>query len=87
MPLFWLGLMLIIVFGVGLRWVPISGSESLAHLVLPAVTLGSWLVPLNMRLVRSSMLDVLNQDYVRTARSKGLRESKVLIKNRWIENS
>ncbi len=81
MPLYWFGIMLIIIFGVWLHWLPISGSGSLAHLVLPAITLGSWLLPINMRLVRSGMLDVLNQDYIRTARAKGLTEKKVLIKH------
>ena len=81
MPLYWFGIMLIIIFGVWLHWLPISGSGSLAHLVLPAITLGSWLLPINMRLVRSGMLDVLNQDYIRTARAKGLMERKVLIKH------
>jgi peptide/nickel transport system permease protein len=81
MPLYWFGIMLIIVFGVWLRWLPISGSDSLAHLVLPAVTLGSWILPVNMRLIRSGMLDVLTQDYIRTARAKGLTEKKVLIKH------
>ena len=81
MPLYWFGIMLIIIFGVWLRWLPISGSGSLAHLVLPAITLGSWILPINMRLVRSGMLDVLNQDYIRTARAKGLTEKKVLIKH------
>ena len=81
MPLYWFGIMLIIIFGVWLRWLPISGSDSWAHLVLPAVTLASWILPINMRLVRSGMLDVLNQDYIRTARAKGLVERKVLIKH------
>jgi peptide/nickel transport system permease protein len=81
MPLYWFGIMLIIIFGVWLHWLPISGSGSLAHLVLPAITLGSWMLPINMRLVRSGMLDVLNQDYIRTARAKGLTERKVLIKH------
>ncbi len=81
MPLYWLGIMLIIIFGVWLRWLPISGSDTLAHLVLPAITLASWILPVNMRLVRSGMLDVLNQDYIRTARAKGLMERKVLIKH------
>jgi ABC-type dipeptide/oligopeptide/nickel transport system permease component len=73
--------MLIIIFGVWLRWLPISGSDTLAHLVLPTITLASWILPINMRLVRSGMLDVLNQDYIRTARAKGLIERKVLIKH------
>jgi len=81
MPLYWFGIMLIIIFGVWLKWLPISGSDSLAHLILPAITLGSWIIPVNMRLVRSGMLDVLTQDYIRTARAKGLVENKVLYKH------
>ncbi|MBP1715056.1 MAG: binding-protein-dependent transport system inner rane component [Deltaproteobacteria bacterium] len=81
MPLYWLGIMLIIIFGIWLRWFPISGSDTLSHLVLPAVTLGSWILPINMRLVRSGMLEVLSQDYIRTARAKGLAERKVLVKH------
>ncbi len=81
LPLYWFGIMLIIIFGVWLGWLPISGSDSLVHLILPAVTLGSWIVPINMRLVRSGMLEVLSQDYIRTARAKGLVERKVLIKH------
>lgn len=81
MPLYWLGIMLIIVFGVWLRWLPISGNEGFSHLILPAVTLGSWILPVNMRLVRSGMLDVLNKDYIRTARAKGVPEWLVLGKH------
>lgn len=81
LPLYWLGIMLIIIFGVWLGWLPISGSGSFAHVVLPAITLGSYILPVNMRLVRSGMLDVLNQDYIRTARAKGLTEQKVLAKH------
>jgi peptide/nickel transport system permease protein len=81
MPLYWLGIMLIIIFGVWLRWFPISGSDTLSHLILPAVTLGSWILPVNMRLVRSGMLEVLSQDYIRTARAKGLAERMVLVKH------
>jgi peptide/nickel transport system permease protein len=81
MPLYWLGIMLIIIFGVFLGWLPISGSDTIWHMILPAITLGAWLLPVNMRLVRSGMLDVLNQDYIRTARAKGLLERKVMIKH------
>jgi peptide/nickel transport system permease protein len=81
MPLYWLGIMLIIIFGVFLGWLPISGSDTIWHMILPAVTLGAWLLPVNMRLVRSGMLDVLNQDYIRTARAKGLLERKVMVKH------
>ncbi len=81
MPVYWFGIMLMIIFGIWLKWLPISGTGGLIHLVLPAVTLGSWLIPLNMRLVRTGMLDVLSQDYIRTARAKGLREAKVFYKH------
>jgi len=81
MPLYWFGIMLIIIFGVFLGWLPISGSGSFAHMILPSITLGAWLLPVNMRLVRSGMLDVLNQDYIRTARAKGLFERTVMIKH------
>lgn len=81
MPLYWFGIMLIIIFGVWLGWLPISGSDSLSHLILPAITLGSWILPISMRLVRSCMLEVHSQDYIRTARAKGLKEKKVLYKH------
>jgi peptide/nickel transport system permease protein len=81
MPVFWLGLMLIIVFSVHLRWLPVSGSGGPQHLVLPAVTLGTFLIGLIIRLTRSSMLDVLGQDYVRTARAKGLAERAVIVRH------
>jgi|SRR5579859_2852374 len=71
-PAFWLGLMLILVLGVQLRWFPISGAGDLQHLVLPAITLGTYSLARNARLIRSSMLEVLGLDFVRTARAKGL---------------
>jgi peptide/nickel transport system permease protein len=81
MPIFWLGLMLILLFSVHLGWLPVSGRGSWRHLILPAVTLGVSVMPLTMRLTRSSMLEVLGQDYVRTARAKGLRDSRVYVKH------
>ncbi len=81
MPIFWLGIMMIIFFSVKLRWFPVSGRGSFAHLVLPAITLGWYIAPLTMRLTRSGMLEVLSQEYIKTARSKGLRESMVLYKH------
>jgi ABC-type dipeptide/oligopeptide/nickel transport system permease component len=81
MPVFWLGLMLIVVFSVQLRWLPVSGAGGPEHLVLPAVTLGTFLIGLIIRLTRSSMLDVLGQDYVRTARAKGLAERAVIVRH------
>lgn len=81
MPIFWLGIMLIVLFAVKLQWLPASGRGGPAHLVLPALTLGAYLAPLSMRLTRSGMLDILSQDYIRTARAKGLREALVLFKH------
>jgi len=81
MPIFWLGIMLIVLFAVKLHWLPASGRGTPAHLVLPALTLGAYLAPLTMRLTRSGMIEVLNQDYIRTARAKGLREPLVLFKH------
>jgi peptide/nickel transport system permease protein len=81
MPGFWLGLMLITVFAVHLRWLPASGIGGVKHVILPAITLGMFLIGLIIRLTRSSMLDVLRQDYVRTARAKGLAESWVIVRH------
>ncbi len=81
MPSFWLSLVLIIVFAVKLNWLPTSGTGTWAHYVLPAAALGfSWAAGL-MRMVRTSLLEVLKEDYVRTARAKGLREKIVLVKH------
>jgi peptide/nickel transport system permease protein len=81
MPGYWLGLMLIVVFAVELGWLPASGTGTPRHVVLPAVTLGTFLIGLMLRLTRSSMLDVLGQEYVRTARAKGLGERAVLLRH------
>lgn len=81
MPLYWLGIMLIIIFGVQLQWLPTSGNRNVTSIILPAITLGWYLLPLNMRLVRSGMIEVLNQDYIRTARAKGLPARWVLGKH------
>src|SRR5712691_3401557 len=78
MPVYWLGLMLIVIFAVHLRWLPASGMGQLQHLVLPAFTLGMFLIGLIIRLMRSNMLDVLNRDYIRTAHAKGLSQHIVL---------
>jgi peptide/nickel transport system permease protein len=80
-PSFWTGLMLVLVFGVTLRWLPISGSSTPLHLVLPAATLGYYLSGRMTRLIRSGMLEVLGQEYIRTARSKGLLEGTVVWKH------
>ena len=81
MPSFFFGLILIIVFGVMLRWLPISGSASWRHFVLPSIALGYYATPAIMRLTRSGMLEVLASDYIRTAKAKGLRSGSVLFKH------
>ena len=80
-PGFWLGLMLILVFSVQLGWLPTSGRAGPQDLILPAVSLGLALAGRNARLVRSCMLEVLNEDYIRTARAKGLPEWRVINKH------
>jgi ABC-type dipeptide/oligopeptide/nickel transport system permease component len=80
-PIFWLALMLIWLFAVRLEWLPVFGSGTPAHLVLPAVSLSTIVLGRLARLVRSSMLEVLEQDYVRTARAKGLAEAHVVLRH------
>ena len=81
MPTFWLGIMLILVFSVQFNWLPSSGRGGLEHLVLPAVTLGLFTTARITRLTRSGMLEVLNQDYIRTARAKGVSGQPVVWKH------
>lgn len=107
-PNFWMGIMMILVFGLYLRWFPISGHvpfltplmagdvgtafsnlpRSVFHLILPGVAVGTYSLARNTRLLRSSLLEVLEQDYVRTARAKGLSERRVLVhhalRNAWL---
>lgn len=107
-PNFWMGIMMIMVFGLYLRWFPISGHvpfldplfegdfatafsnlpRSLYYMIMPAIAIGTYTLARNARLVRSSMLEVLQQDYVRTARSKGISERKVIVhhalRNAWL---
>ncbi len=80
-PNFWFGLILIYLFGVMLRWLPISGSSSFAHFILPTVALGTAVMPALMRLTRTGMLEVLEADFIRTARAKGLRPGAVFFKH------
>jgi len=81
LPNFWLGIMLILLFGVTLRWLPTSGFAGWTSLVLPAVTLAAFPTALVARLTRSSMLEILNRDYVRTGRAKGLAERSVVFRH------
>jgi ABC-type dipeptide/oligopeptide/nickel transport system permease component len=78
MPIFWTGLVLIVVFSLWLNWLPVGGAGTPAHLVLPAVTLALPSVAMLARMTRSAVLDVLREDYVRTARAKGVGEAWVL---------
>ena len=81
MPVSWLGIMLILLFAVRLNLLPAFGTGSLRHLILPAVTLGAFSMARMARLTRSGMLEVLGQEYVRTARAKGLSEIRVILKH------
>jgi len=81
LPSFWFALILIILFGLKLRWLPVSGSSTWQHFVLPAIALGYYAAPAFMRLTRAGMIEVLASDYIRTARAKGLRTGSVLFKH------
>jgi len=81
MPVFWSGLLLILLLALTLGWLPASGRGSPAHLVMPAIALGASAAALIARITRSSMLESLGQDYVRTARAKGLGEQAVVIRH------
>jgi peptide/nickel transport system permease protein len=81
MPVFWLGLLLIILFTVKLGWLPASGFTSVKHMIMPAVALGAMTAAIVTRMTRSSMLEVIRQDYIRTARAKGQSESVVVLKH------
>lgn len=81
MPHFWLGIMLMLLFSVHLGWLPTSGRGTMAHLIMPAMSLGLSLMAMFARLTRSVMLEVLSLDYIRTARAKGLKERVVISKH------
>ena len=81
MPTFWFALLMMLFFGVTLRWLPISGADTWQHFVIPSIALGYYATPAIMRLTRAGMLDVLSSDYVRTAKAKGLDSSSVIFKH------
>ena len=81
MPAFWLGPILMLLFAVWLGWLPVSGMESRTSIILPAVTLGLGLSAILTRMTRTSLLEVLNDDYIRTARAKGLSEKTVIFRH------
>ena len=81
MPNFWLGLMMILFFGVTLRWFPISGRGSVTHIIMPALTLGTSMMAILARLMRTDLLDALSREYITTAKSKGLSTRKVVLKH------
>lgn len=81
MPSFWFGLVLIVVFSIQLGWLPPSGSDSWKHFIMPTIVLGYYAMPAIMRLTRAGMLEVLNADYIRTARAKGASEMRVMFKH------
>ena len=81
MPIFWLGIMLIIIFAVRLKALPASGYGTWQHFLMPAFTLGAFLAPLTMRLVRSGVIEIMNMEYIKTARAKGLGEWMVVVKH------
>lgn len=81
MPVFWTGILLIVLFGLNLGWFPAGGRGTLRHLVLPAVTLALPSIAMIARMSRSSLMDVLSEDYIRTARAKGLPERVVIYKH------
>ncbi len=87
-PNFWLGPILILIFSLWLGWTPVSGRDSLSSLILPAITLGTGFAAILARMIRSSLLEVLGEDYVRTARAKGLQESQIIwrhaLRNAWL---
>ncbi|WP_330949061.1 ABC transporter permease [Virgibacillus sp. MG-45] len=80
-PSFWLGLILMYIFSVELQWLPVAGWDSIKHMILPALTLGTGGAAIVARMTRSSMLEVVRQDYIRTAKAKGLRSSLVVYKH------
>ncbi len=80
-PNFWMGPILILIFSLWLGWFPVSGSDGFSSIILPALTLGTALAAILSRMVRSAVLEVLNEDFIRTARAKGMTEWRVILKH------
>jgi len=81
LPTFFFALVLMMLFSINLRWLPVSGSDTWAHFVMPTIALGYYVTPPIMRLVRAGMIEVLGSDYIRTARAKGLSGTSVVLKH------
>lgn len=81
LPNFFFALILVMIFSISLRWLPVSGSGTWAHFIMPAITLGYYVAPAFMRLIRAGMIEVLSSDYIRTARAKGLSSGSVIWKH------
>jgi peptide/nickel transport system permease protein len=81
LPTFFFALVLMMLFSINLRWLPVSGSDTWAHFVMPTIALGYYVTPPIMRLVRAGMIEVLSSDYIRTARAKGLSGTSVIFKH------
>ncbi|MDC9818516.1 ABC transporter permease [Pectobacterium polonicum] len=80
-PVFWLGLLLILLFSLHLRWLPSGGYGSASHLVMPVLSLGAYYMSAIARLIRASLIDVLQQDYIRTAQAKGLSRWRIVVRH------
>jgi peptide/nickel transport system permease protein len=81
MPVFWIGILMIMLFSLNLRWFPTGGYGGIRHLVLPAIALGIRFMAITARLLRSSLIEVMGTDFIRTSRAKGLREKAVVVKH------